>query len=263
MSTGQGEIFYSWYECAYSLILYGTQESFLAFFDAMRSGVTKKGEGYHKDKIDWVTHSSVGGTIPNYLPVADTSYRDDDHIHFSWAVSGFIYVPTTGSYTFGLSVDDAGEVYINDELILNSFYLPSGSNNGAWQFEHTMSLKEGYHKITAGMVNVGGASAFRIGWKKPGDGGINVIPREYFYSHIPASANQVKGVVTKRKQGVSRTVKLFRKDDGSLMNEVTSDEEGNFTMNVEKDVPCYLIAFDELTDDPFQNAKTRGSFTKK
>lgn len=94
----------------------------------------------------------------------------DDDFSIRW--TGFIYIPTTGTYYFGTQVDDGNRLWVDDVLIIDNWAAHSGSYIESSGMSLTggtyVSVKYEYYEI------FGGASA-KLYWKGPPTGGSAVI----------------------------------------------------------------------------------------
>jgi hypothetical protein len=150
--------------------------------------VTFNATGIYTETISWGDTTSLSGaggitkTKPAYL-------RADN---YSWMVEGYILAPETGTYTFGVDGDDACDIHVNGVNVANSygghgFYsVWSGGVSGAnTQKSGTISLSAGqYYTFRARMQDGGGGDGIQVGWRKPSDGAIALIPLYFFYRSI-------------------------------------------------------------------------------
>jgi hypothetical protein len=163
-----------------------TEAGLDALFNTATSSptVTFGGTGIHSGTINWGDATSTSGaggtpgTKPAYLP-AD---------QFSWIVEGYILAPETGTYTFGVDGDDACDVHVNGTRVAH-FYDSHGFA-GVWsgnptypqQTTGTISLLAGnYYTFRARMQEGAGGDGIQVGWRKPSDGSIALIPASAFY----------------------------------------------------------------------------------
>ena len=148
--------------------------------------VTFGGTGIHLGTINWAEVSYAGaggltGTKPAYLPANN----------YSWMVEGYILAPETGTYTFGVDGDDACDVHANGTRVAH-FYDAHGIS-GVWsgnptypqQTTGTISLTAGqYYTFRARMQQGIGGNNLQVGWRKPSDAAIALIPSYFFYRSI-------------------------------------------------------------------------------
>lgn len=145
--------------------------------------VTFGGTGIHIEAINWGVSGIAGaggipGTKPAYLP-AD---------NYSWMAEGYILAPVTGTYFFGVDGDDAIDVFVNGVNVAN-WYGGHGFQ-GAWtggsgQVSGSISLTAGqYYTFRARMQEGSGGDGLQVGWRKPSDSAIALIPSYFFYRSI-------------------------------------------------------------------------------
>lgn len=159
-----------------------TEAGLAALFNTATSSptVTFGGSGVHSTDINWADVATTGaggatGTKPAYLPANQ----------FSWQVEGYILAPETGTYFFGCDGDDAMDVFVNNVNVAN-FYGGHGFaaswTAGVGQVSGSISLTAGqYYTFRARMQEGGGGDGFQVGWRKPSDGAIALIPSSAFY----------------------------------------------------------------------------------
>jgi hypothetical protein len=163
-----------------------TEAGLAALFNTATSSPTVSfgGTGTHSTNINWSSDGTTGaggvtGSKPTYLP-AD---------QFSWMVEGYILAPETGTYFFGCDGDDAMDVFVNGVNVAN-FYGGHGFaaswTAGVGQVSGSISLTAGqYYTFRARMQDGGSADGFQVGWRKPSDGSIALIPSSAFYTSTP------------------------------------------------------------------------------
>lgn len=143
--------------------------------------VTFGGSGTHSTNINWGDSGQTGaggvvGSKPAYLPAGQ----------FSWMVEGYILAPETGTYFFGCDGDDAMDVFVNGVNVA-SFYGGHGFaaswTAGVGQVSGSISLTAGqYYTFRARMQEGGGGDGFQVGWRKPSDSSIALIPSSAFFT---------------------------------------------------------------------------------
>ena len=172
---------YEWYDTStyYSNNDHPTSSSELDnFFDSSLSGVSFGGNGLHENEINWGDSGQTGGggtvgSKPSYLP-ADG---------YSWKAEGYIYAPESGTYTFGVDSDDASDVIVNGTV--TAYWYGGHGFEGSWtagtgQNTGSVSLTGGnWYPFKARMSEGSGGDGIQVGWQKPSDSSINVIPYAY------------------------------------------------------------------------------------
>jgi hypothetical protein len=171
-----------------------TEAGFNALFDTatISPTVTFGGTGTHSLNINWGDAGQTGaggvvGSKPVYLP-AD---------QFSWSVEGFILAPETGTYTFGVDSDDGSDVHVNGVNVAN-FYGPHGFfgawTGGANQNSNTIYLQAGqFYSFRARMQDGAVNDGIQVGWRKPSDSSIGLIPASVFFTSIPVGLDPFMG----------------------------------------------------------------------
>jgi hypothetical protein len=136
--------------------------------------VTLGGTGAILTRIAW--GNGMPDAKPGYLPANN----------YSWQASGWVYAPSAGTYTFGIDSSDAGDLEVNGRIVA-SWYGSHGPAGGAGtpSFTHTGTIffpTEGWWPIRVRMENrSAGGGALALGWQKPGDPGITIIPAGSLY----------------------------------------------------------------------------------
>jgi len=179
---------YQWF--TQSTAVNASDASILAtFFDTVTSVAsanitvtTYGGEGSYYGSINWGTRSGAGGitdSLPIYLPEEQ----------FSWKASGYLYAPETGLYSFGIDGDDAIDLWV-DGVNVAYWYGPHSFSTGGWSsgsgygghYSGSLYLTANtYYTFEARMQQGTGGAGIQVGWKKPSDAAIAVIPGDYFY----------------------------------------------------------------------------------
>ncbi|MBL7877429.1 MAG: fibronectin type III domain-containing protein [Cyclobacteriaceae bacterium] len=83
--------------------------------------------------------------------------------NFGFVFTGFLQIPTTGSYTFYTSSDDGSKLWVNGVLIVNNDGL-----HGTQERQGTMTLNAGYYPIRCEFFEAGGGEALTVSWQGPG-----------------------------------------------------------------------------------------------
>jgi hypothetical protein len=103
------------------------------------------------------THPVLARVVSNFDPsprLRDTNY----FLRFT----GFLNVPTNGSYTFYLSSDDGSELWLDGALVVN--------NDGAHSIQEvsgSTNLTAGPHTLTLGYFQNTGSQALAVSWAGP------------------------------------------------------------------------------------------------
>ena len=93
--------------------------------------------------------------------VSDYALRED---HFGYVFTGFIKVEEDGLYVFNTRFNDAGRLFIHDEMVVNQDFIKENYNDvGA------IALKKGFHPVSIHFVEKTGRERLRIYFKKTYD----------------------------------------------------------------------------------------------
>lgn len=98
------------------------------------------------------------GVTPNFS-IED---RDNDGL-FGFIYSGYIKIPKYGVYTFFLSTNDGGVLYLDDKR-----FIDKDGPGGATPLSRIVNLKAGTYKIGEKYFQMGGGFSNTISWKGPG-----------------------------------------------------------------------------------------------
>ncbi|WP_084218509.1 PA14 domain-containing protein [Sulfurospirillum arsenophilum] len=103
-----------------------------------------------------------------------------DYFQAKWV--GYVYIPTTGTWTFYTESDDGVKLTVNNQLIINNW-------TSHWQTTNSYSLylTSGYYPIVMDYFEVLGSAVARLLWSGPGITDVQVIPQTYLYTQIPTS----------------------------------------------------------------------------
>jgi hypothetical protein len=96
---------------------------------------------------------------------------------------GYIYIATTGTYTFGTNSDDASDMHINYTRVTYTYgghgvaadLVPYGSE------QYTAYLEQGYYRFSYRFEEIGGGDGYQALWKTPGSTSWAVIPSSVFF----------------------------------------------------------------------------------
>ena len=96
---------------------------------------------------------------------------------------GYIYIATTGTYTFGTNSDDASDIHINYTRVTHAYnghgVEADGVPYGAEQY--TAYLEQGYYRFSYRFEEMGGGDGYQALWKTPGSTSWAVIPSSVFF----------------------------------------------------------------------------------
>jgi large repetitive protein len=83
--------------------------------------------------------------------------------NFGFVFTGFLQVPTTGTYTFYTSSDDGSKLWVNNVLVVNN-----DGAHGTQERSGTITLSAGYYPIRCEFFEAGGGQALTVSWQGPG-----------------------------------------------------------------------------------------------
>jgi hypothetical protein len=96
---------------------------------------------------------------------------------------GYIYIATTGTYTFGTNSDDASDMHINYTRVTHAYnghgVAADGVPHGVEQY--TAYLEQGYYRFSYRFEEMGGGDGYQALWKTPGSTSWAVIPSSVFF----------------------------------------------------------------------------------
>jgi len=93
--------------------------------------------------------------------------------NFAAIFNGNIFIPSTGTWTFYVAVDDYVKLFIDDTLVVSSRY------NGMNEDSGTAALTRGQHSIMVHFYELSGAARLVVQWEGPGTPK-DVIPSSAF-----------------------------------------------------------------------------------
>ncbi|MFB6203599.1 MAG: DUF2341 domain-containing protein, partial [Candidatus Nanohaloarchaea archaeon] len=148
-----------------------------------------------KDGETMINNINCGGSTECNLFVSSDTYGT--------CVTGYIYAPSSGTYSFATDSDDASDFFINvpstslehcDSVSsgnrVASFYGSHGQCN-CWSHNGQVSLSKGYHPFVYRMSDRGGGDVYQLAWKKPSDSSFSIVPSSRMYH----KATKMKTVV--------------------------------------------------------------------
>lgn len=85
--------------------------------------------------------------------------------NFSLKFEGYIYAPVTGPYIFSTDSDDASEIEVDNQVVVE--WYGSHGKEDDWDHNGTKTLSKGYHKFVYRHHQGSGAANWRAGWAIP------------------------------------------------------------------------------------------------
>ncbi|MFI0238653.1 family 16 glycoside hydrolase [Streptomyces sp. NPDC016845] len=121
----------------------------------------KPGQTPNHDKlmstVDWSTTEDFGGFADNFTAQA----------------SGYLVVPSDGTYSFRLTSDDGSRLTIDDREVIDHDGL-----HGAEPKDGAVQLTAGSHPFRVDYFEAGGGQQLTLAWKPPGAADFGVVPNE-------------------------------------------------------------------------------------
>ncbi|HLL88240.1 MAG TPA: PA14 domain-containing protein, partial [Tepidisphaeraceae bacterium] len=103
--------------------------------------------------------------LSNFSLAVKPSTRTQD---YGLVYEGFLEVPTDGLYTFYTKVNDGGNLYIGDTLVIDNDGVHDGERNEPWEKFGKIALKAGKHPIKATYFNnINAYSDMTVSWEGP------------------------------------------------------------------------------------------------
>lgn len=101
--------------------------------------------------------------------------------------TGRLFAPLDGEYTFAMAADDRGALYLNDKLVVEA-----RGAVGDTRFNGKINLTRGQHDFVLYHADFGGEFRLSIGWQRPDQSSIEVIPRDAFGLLYPAEVGALE-----------------------------------------------------------------------
>lgn len=147
------------------------------------TGVTySDNRAYSNSGMDDVFKNNTSSPTTTIVTNPNTaSWKTDNK---AWVITGYLDLSEQGTYTFKISSDDAGELFVDNQLI-STHYGYHGMNNTATSREvKTGSVSKsikGKVPFTARFFELGGGEGIYLYWKTPGNPNWTLIPDSAFY----------------------------------------------------------------------------------
>ena len=155
-------------------------------------------------KGEYFNLSQFGGK-PAKFPEKPVLSRVDRTIDFNWgdrspdpAISpdyfgvrwtGFIYIPTAGTYKFRVWRDDGCRLIVDHMIIFGAWY--EGDWNRWIDFEHYFE-KTGWHPFKLEFYEIAGGARITLKWQIPGESFFTVIPASHLRTGIEEKKPQAE-----------------------------------------------------------------------
>jgi len=117
---------------------------------------------------------------------------------------GYIYLPTTGIYKFGLDGDDAIELYLDDTWITGWY----GGHGKAGEARYIVNVyaQSGWHKLDYHHQERGGGDNYYLYWEKP-NGSMEKVPASQFF-HCTAKVTKTSVVTSDPTNGTDNPKRI-------------------------------------------------------
>ncbi len=122
--------------------------------------------------IDYKVYNGTWNVLPDFNALTPVSTGNVANFNissksgtdnFGFKFTGYINVPTDGTYTFYTSSDDGSKLYIGTTQVVNNDGL-----HGMQEASGTIGLKAGKHAITVTMFENGGGEGLSVSYAGPG-----------------------------------------------------------------------------------------------
>jgi uncharacterized repeat protein (TIGR01451 family) len=160
-----------------------------------------------KDEYEFITlrqnnTNSLGNGYQDQINGSSNPYGSNDDY---WSkFSGYIYLPDSGVYQFGVDGDDAVEVYLDNHLI-TGWYGGHGRHNHA-EYAINVEVQAGWHKIRFYQEEGNGGDNYYLYWKRPG-GSMEIVPSSRFF-HCKPTISKVSCVISDPVNGTTRPKRI-------------------------------------------------------
>ena len=122
--------------------------------------------------LDYTYYEGTWNTLPDFAsltpvktgttPALDLAPRQRDD-EFAFRYSGYVTVPTDGTYTFSTASDDGSQLFIGSQLVVNNDGL-----HGTQEKSGQIGLKAGTHALTVTFFERNGAQVLSASYAGPG-----------------------------------------------------------------------------------------------
>jgi len=191
-------------------------------------------------------------------------FDDRGDEYYLTVLEGYLNIPSTDYYTFGIDGDDAVEFRLNDTVI--SAFYGLHAPNGSPVDNQTIRLAAGYHKIEYRMQEYTGGAVFDLYWNPPFSGQ-SIVPSSYFFhcagdvnimltSSLIVTEDPINGTTNaKAIPGAVIEQTVVGTNNGNISTDVNSSV---ITQNISDDNELYVLDFNsngpiEFTDGTSPN----------
>jgi len=134
-----------------------------------------------KTNLDY-SNDGYGGNAPfgQATPDATTAnYGYTVNANYEATLTGYVNIPSAGTYTFSTNSDDGSVLFINGDsnpVVANNFFQGNTQRTGTYTFNAA-----GLYPITVGFNQGGGGQGFLVQYQSPG-GGLVTIPNSAVFT---------------------------------------------------------------------------------
>ena len=137
-------------------------------------------DSYAFDTLIQTNTTRFGGGFQAQINGSGNPYGNNNYY---WSdFQGYIYLPDTGIYQFGVDGDDAVEVYL-DDLLITGWYGGHGRANSA-RYLINVDVQAGWYKVVFHHEERTGGDNYYLYWKRPGSS-VQKVPASRFYHCSP------------------------------------------------------------------------------
>jgi len=162
------------------------------------------------------------------------SGKDD---YYMSIFKGYIYLPESGNYKFGIDGDDAVEVYIDDNLVTHWY-------GGHGRAGHAVDIKylyadSGYHKVEFHMQEKTGGDNYYLYWQKPSQSSMEIVPSSNFF-HCQPGLFKTSCVISDPVNGATNPKRI---PGATIRYALQLDNDTDYILNdslVKDNVPNYF-----------------------
>ncbi|MBZ0172244.1 MAG: hypothetical protein K8E66_07690, partial [Phycisphaerales bacterium] len=131
---------------------------------------------HNAGQADWAAHDSTT-VVPkvHFKPTSGAFYSDGPTDYFTGRFVGLIDVPDTGSWMFELGSDEAAQLFIDDQIVVNDH-----TRHGFRWRTGSIDLTEGHHKVEVRYLDYRYTAGLSLVWRGPGMPFARVIPAAAF-----------------------------------------------------------------------------------
>jgi len=143
-----------------------------------------------------------GSGYQNQINDSGNPYGSDEN--YLTIFEGYLYIPSTGIYKFGLDGDDAIELYLDDTLI-TGWYGGHGKANKA-KYIVNVYAQSGWHKLEYHHQEKSGGDNYYLYWQEP-NGSMEIVPANQFF-HCTAKVTKISVVTSDPSNGTDNPKRI-------------------------------------------------------